>query len=144
MEYCEDKDLVVKREQYYIDKIKPEYNILKFAGSRLGLIHSQISKDLMKKNSTLRGKIISPDIIAKRITTRSNGELTIVLNNDGSSSSFISMRKAAEFIGIHHSYLAKSMEKNKFYLGRGFLVYKSFTSLEDIYSSEEYKEAKNK
>lgn len=60
------------------------------------------------------------------------------------SSSFISMRKAAEFIGIHHSYLAKSMEKNKFYLGRGFLVYKSFTSLEDIYSSEEYKEAKNK
>lgn len=145
LEYCEDKHLVVKREQHYIDKIKPEYNILKFAGSRLGLIHSQFSKDLMKKNHTGKGKSISPDIISQRIITRSNGELTIVLNNNnGQSSSFISTRKAAEFIGVHHSYLAKSIKNNKFYLGRGFLVYKSFTCLDDIYSSEAYKVAKNK
>ena len=73
-------------------------------------------------------------------------------NNNGHSSSFISIRKAAEFIGVRrsylpkdgwgrYSYLAKSIINNKFYLGRGFLVYKSFTSLEDIYSSEAYKVA---
>ena len=39
LEYCEPKDLI-SREQYYLDLIKPEYNILKIAGSRLGAKHS--------------------------------------------------------------------------------------------------------
>ena len=34
IEYCE-KDLLIKREQYYIDTLKPEYNILKIASSPL-------------------------------------------------------------------------------------------------------------
>lgn len=34
IEYCE-KDLLIKREQYYIDVLKPEYNILKIASSPL-------------------------------------------------------------------------------------------------------------
>jgi len=32
LEYCDSEDLI-KREQYYIDLLKPEYNILKRAGS---------------------------------------------------------------------------------------------------------------
>lgn len=40
LEYCE-KSLAIKREQYYIDLYKPEYNILKTAGSRLGSKHSE-------------------------------------------------------------------------------------------------------
>jgi len=39
IEYCDLADLI-KREQYYIDLLKPEYNILKIAGSRLGSIHT--------------------------------------------------------------------------------------------------------
>lgn len=35
LEYC-DKEFLIKREQYYINLLKPEYNILKVAGSRLG------------------------------------------------------------------------------------------------------------
>ena len=35
LEYCDPENLI-KREQYYIDLLKPEYNILKIAGSRLG------------------------------------------------------------------------------------------------------------
>lgn len=35
LEYC-DLDILIKREQYYLDLLKPEYNILKVAGSRLG------------------------------------------------------------------------------------------------------------
>lgn len=39
LEYC-DRDCVIKREQYFIDFIKPRYNILKVAGSPLGYKHT--------------------------------------------------------------------------------------------------------
>lgn len=39
LEYCDIKD-VIKREQYYMDTLKPEYNIKKFAGSSLGFVPS--------------------------------------------------------------------------------------------------------
>ena len=35
LEYC-DKSLTIVREQYYIDKYQPTYNICKVAGSSLG------------------------------------------------------------------------------------------------------------
>jgi len=45
LEYC-DQDSVLRREQYYIDTLIPEYNILKKAGSRLGFQHSEnVNKD---------------------------------------------------------------------------------------------------
>lgn len=40
LEYC-TKELVIKREQYYIDLLKPEYNICKYAGSCLGYRHTE-------------------------------------------------------------------------------------------------------
>ena len=36
--------LVLKREQSYIDLLKPEYNNLKAAGNRLGSKHSEAAK----------------------------------------------------------------------------------------------------
>ena len=39
LEYCEPS-VLIKREQYYIDTLKPKYNILKNAGSSLGFKHS--------------------------------------------------------------------------------------------------------
>lgn len=39
LEYCEH-DSVLKREQYYLDLLKPTYNILKKAGSSKGYKHS--------------------------------------------------------------------------------------------------------
>jgi group I intron endonuclease len=35
LEYCEI-EVLIKREQYYLDLLKPKYNILKVANSRLG------------------------------------------------------------------------------------------------------------
>jgi group I intron endonuclease len=37
LEYITDKSLVIKREQYYIDLLKPEFNIAPIAGSNLGI-----------------------------------------------------------------------------------------------------------
>ena len=40
LEYCDRND-AVKREQYYMDLLQPEYNILKVAGSMLGYKHTE-------------------------------------------------------------------------------------------------------
>lgn len=53
LEYCE-QDLLISREQYYIDLLKPEYNICRIAGSTLGKKHSESTKEKIR-NST-KGK----------------------------------------------------------------------------------------
>jgi len=49
IEYCKP-DLLLKREQYYIDLLNPEYNILKVAGSTLGRKHSLKTKQLISNS----------------------------------------------------------------------------------------------
>jgi group I intron endonuclease len=60
LEYCEPC-LVVTREQYYIDLLKPEYNILKVAGSSWGYKHTEVSRSKMrgKKSPEHLEKVIS-------------------------------------------------------------------------------------
>jgi len=71
LEYCDKSDLL-KREQYYFDKLNPQYNILKIAGNSLNHKHSKetktkISKALKgvytkkKENNPLFGKVHSED-----------------------------------------------------------------------------------
>lgn len=62
LEYCDSKDLL-KREQYYIDLLKPEYNILKRAGSSLGFKHSE--ETLVKLSRSKTGKKFSEETRAK-------------------------------------------------------------------------------
>lgn len=52
LEYCERGDLL-EREQHYIDILKPEYNILKTAGSMLGFKHREESK--LKMSNSKKG-----------------------------------------------------------------------------------------
>lgn len=40
---------LIEREQYYIDKLNPDYNILKIAGNTLGMKHSDETKDKISK-----------------------------------------------------------------------------------------------
>ena len=46
LEYC-TPDKVIEREQYFIDLLKPEYNILTTAGSSLGHLHTDETKAKM-------------------------------------------------------------------------------------------------
>lgn len=48
LEYC-DPCSVIEREQYYIDFLKPEYNILKVAGSFFGYKHTPESLEKMRE-----------------------------------------------------------------------------------------------
>jgi group I intron endonuclease len=57
LEYCESSELI-EREQYYLDNLKPEYNILKKAGSSLGYKHSLETLLKFKKRK------LSPEALA--------------------------------------------------------------------------------
>lgn len=58
LEYC-SKDATIEREQFYLDKLQPKYNLLKKAGSNLGFKHSLLSR---KKMSELAlGRIVSEE-----------------------------------------------------------------------------------
>ena len=48
LEYC-DPSSVIEREQYYIDLLKPEYNILQVAGSLFGYKHTPESLEKMRE-----------------------------------------------------------------------------------------------
>jgi len=52
LEYCEP-EILIAREQYYIDLLKPEYNILKIANSRFGRKHTEETK--LKISSKVKG-----------------------------------------------------------------------------------------
>jgi|ERR1700744_802936 len=60
------RELILEKEQYYLELIMPEYNILKIAGSSLGYKHTEetIAKISGEKNSMF-GKIHSVETKAK-------------------------------------------------------------------------------
>jgi group I intron endonuclease len=51
LEYC-DPSLIIKREQFYLDLLKPEYNILPKAYSSLGYKHLEKTLEKMRKPKT--------------------------------------------------------------------------------------------
>lgn len=53
LEYCEPSNCI-EREQYYLDLLAPEYNILKTAGSTLGYKHSEETKSKISKSGESR------------------------------------------------------------------------------------------
>lgn len=72
LEYC-DKNILIEREQYYIDIIKPEYNLLKLVTSRLGFNHTEETK---KRISNTKKFCISP-FLGKNHTTEAKLQISI-------------------------------------------------------------------
>jgi group I intron endonuclease len=62
LEYCEPS-ATISREQYYLDMLKPAYNILKIAASSLGFKHSK--NTIAKIKSRLTGRTQTKEHIAK-------------------------------------------------------------------------------
>jgi group I intron endonuclease len=69
IEYVEDKTKLIEREQYYIDTLSPEYNILTVAGSSLGYRHTEEYKakaaEQSRGNRNLLGFVFSEESKAK-------------------------------------------------------------------------------
>lgn len=95
LEYCNKEDRI-NREQYYLDLLKPEYNICKTAGSMLGFKHS--AKTLLKFKY-------------RNINT---GYVTVVINIENNiTNTYNSLRTAAKSLGVSHTTLIRYYNKNK-------------------------------
>lgn len=136
LEYC-DISTLIEREQYYIDLLEPEYNILKIAYSREGAKHTEITKSCiglkslgrkhteeaklkMREIAILRkgeetsfyGKNHSPESLLKMSMNRSIQVKVIdtVLNEE---TVFLGNKEAAEFLNVGLSTLVRYKKLNK-------------------------------
>jgi GIY-YIG catalytic domain/NUMOD1 domain len=116
LEYC-NPNVLIEREQHYFDQLKPEYNILKVAGSSFGFKHSEITIKLMRlaKLGSKHSEFTKFKIAANNAKAKS----VIVTNNKtGEVKSFTSIRKASKFVDIHRSYLARIIKTHEIYIGK--------------------------
>lgn len=111
LEFCNSEDLL-KKEQYYLDTLKPEYNITEIAGSTLGYKHSEES---LKK---MRNFIFSDEVLAKKklatknaITARS---IPIIVKNIKTNkiSEYVSLSAASNVIGVTKSAISQALINN--------------------------------
>jgi len=134
----EAQELILSREQYYIDSLNPEYNILKTAGSLLGYKHTEETIALMSlaksgENNAMfgksgenhprgmLGKTHSPETLAKLSAV--NGTTVYVYSSDGSTllNTFPSARKAGEYFNCCHHTIKKYALNGLLFQGKWIL-----------------------
>lgn len=143
LEYC-PSSIVLDREQFYIDKLNPEYNILKIAGSNLGYKHSEASLKLMSdasksrneseevlkfKREIMLGRKLSKDHL-DRMAKNNPFRVPIILSNieTGKNKEFTSITQAALFLGVHMTTVKRYLVNNKPY--KGYMITKATSSLD--------------
>lgn len=145
LEHCESSELL-KREQHYIDLLKPEYNILKIAGSRLGVKHSEEAKakikagalgrseealaknreHLKKLNASQKHKDHLAKLNASLEHIAIHAKPVIVINTDnGESVEFRSMTQAAKYFKVHTETIRRCIKADKLLLNKYKITQKS-------------------
>lgn len=126
LEYCESSEAILK-EQHYLDLLKPEYNVLRTAGSRLGYKHSPETITKFKNRQfTLEHKAKLLDHLKshnsseeqreksrKRLLdyNKSKGKKVEVLDTLKNETTFYSsIREAAQAIGCVHSTIQTAVK----------------------------------
>lgn len=123
IEYCESS-VLIEREQYYLDNLKPEYNILKKAGSSFGYKHSLETLLKFKKrklspealmNLKLAKKGKAPTSPLRKINhLLATGHITTVVNKkDNTVKVYDSIRAVSRDIGINHVTILNYINTNK-------------------------------
>lgn len=132
------------REQFYLDKFRPEYNLLKVAGSNLGYKHSEASLKLMSlasksrneleevlkfKREVMLGRKLSKDHL-ERMAKNNPFRVSIILSNTetGKREEFTSMTQAAMFLGVHMTTVKRYLINNKPY--NGYMITKATSGLD--------------
>jgi len=144
LEYCEI-DVLIEREQYYLDYLKPEYNILKVVNSRLGSKQSEATKIKISisnkgKHNHFLGKMHTYETRKKiglslksiiRINDRPKSinletRLKLSLRSIGGSvkifdsskklvKEFPTITSTAKYFGISNKAISRYLNKNKSY-----------------------------
>jgi len=72
LEYC-DPSVLIEKEQYYLDMLNPEYNILRTAGSSMGYKHSEASLELIRAKSLKRERRTLSEATKSKISVTLSG-----------------------------------------------------------------------
>lgn len=132
LEYCEISELLT-REQFYFDKLKPQYNILKIAGSSLNSKHSEYTKARISKS--LKGIDEKENLMKQKALGSKHSEDTklkksaisgnpVNIYEKYSSSgfkfigSFVSARRAGKFLGISGNTVIKYKNSGEIFKDR--------------------------
>lgn len=73
IEYC-DREILIEREQVAIDRMSPEYNVEKVAGSRLGRKHSEETRAKMRASHANRPSRPTTDETRRKIGDAQRGK----------------------------------------------------------------------
>ncbi len=95
LEYC-NKESLIEKEQYYIDKLSPKYNVLKFAGSSLGFKHSIETKLKLKARNSNKGY-----------------NITVFDQINNTIKKYNSIRVTAKTLEVSHTTVLNYLNKNK-------------------------------
>lgn len=143
------KNFVIEREQYYIDLLKPEYNILKTAGSLLGFKHSEDtiikfkkaksndSNPMFSKNHSVEtklkmsdlkfGKLRSEETKSKISLTKSRKvsiyEIDTLSNKKIKIKDFDSYSETAKFLNCSIRTLSRYVDKNILYKKKMIFIF---------------------
>lgn len=111
------RDTLIAREQYFLDRFQPEYNILKFSRSSLGYKHTEATKKLLSEHrakstlvmgedtrelirGSLLGRVFSLDAIEKRLSNGSRQSVILTNLQTGEIKDLPSLSAASSFLGI--------------------------------------------
>lgn len=120
----EAKTILLEREQHYIDLLKPEYNILKVAGSNLGAkmsaeTRAKISKSKLGVPSHRKGlkglEVFSAESLQKMSENSGMKKVVYVydLNNVLLFPPFSSIKLCASSLGLSRFQISRSLDKDK-------------------------------
>jgi len=124
LEYCEKKE-TLSREQYYFDLLKPEYNILKVAGSTLGFKHSVETLNHMKNHHLLDDEVRKNRVLARlgvkasdetrakmsAVTTALIGIPVVVKNiNTNEETEYVNLTEAGKSLGVSRTAIKKALD----------------------------------
>lgn len=100
LEQVRDVTKLIEREQFYLNEIKPKYNIFKIAGSALGVVKSKETKEKHRQYA-LENNIKPPES-----TWKNKQKAVIQLHYDTLEEiqEFISLSEACRSVGKNHTY----------------------------------------
>jgi hypothetical protein len=113
LEYCEGKELLLSREQYYLDNLKPQYNIVETAGSTLGYKHTEESLEKMINF------VLSEEVLARKRLATANATAKIripIIVEDiktNERSEYISLAEAGEALGVSRAAVSQALLNNR-------------------------------
>ncbi len=122
LEYCLKKKDILSQEQYFLDLLKPEYNILKVAGSPLGSKHTEETNALM---SALKLGIKKSEQHKLSMSHSNPNKITIEVTDleTNISTTYHSIHAAARHLGFRQSIISMYFKRNQIKLFKGRYIF---------------------